>query len=113
MLLSTADVERLERKGYARDFFARFDSRGYVTLRNYRGYCVFYDVEKRRCKVHADRPLGCRIYPIIYDEARGVVVDNICPAQSTVTERQKLKRGKKVLKLLKKIDSEAKKRRSA
>jgi Fe-S-cluster containining protein len=111
MLLSTADITRLERKGYSREFFARLDSGGYVTLRNCRGYCVFYDVEKRRCKVHADRPLGCRIYPVIYDETKGVIVDGICPAQSTVTERQKVKRGKKVLKLLKKIDGEAKKRR--
>jgi Fe-S-cluster containining protein len=113
MLLSTADIERLERKGHAREFFARFDPKGYVTLRNYRGYCVFYDLEKRRCKVRADRPLGCRIYPVIYDEEKGIVVDSVCSAQSTLTERQKAKRGKKVLKLLKKIDNEAKKRCSA
>ena len=112
MLLSTADIARLERKGYSREFFTRLDSAGYVTLRNYRGNCVFYDVEKRRCKVHANRPLGCRIYPVIYDETKGViVVDNICPAQSTVTEEQKVKRGKKVLKLLDKIDVEAERRR--
>jgi len=111
MLLSTADITLLERKGYSKELFARLDSAGYFTLRNYRGYCVFYDVKKRRCKVHADRPVGCRIYPVIYDETKGmVVVDSICPAQSTVTEKQKAKKGKKVLKLLKKIDSEAKKR---
>jgi Fe-S-cluster containining protein len=113
MLLSNEDIERLERKGYAREFFAKCDAKGYITLRNYRGCCVFYDVEKRRCKVHADRPLGCRLYPVIYDEARGIVVDNICHAQNTVTEKQKAKRGKKVLKLLEKIDAEAKKRCSA
>jgi hypothetical protein len=44
MLLSTEDVERLERKGYARESFARYDSKGYITLRNYQGYCVFNDV---------------------------------------------------------------------
>jgi Fe-S-cluster containining protein len=113
MLLSTADIERLEKKGIDREFFARLDPKGYVTLRNYRGYCVFHDREKRRCKVHADRPLGCRIYPVIYDEEKGIVVDGVCPAQSTVTEKQKAKRGKKVLKLLKKVDGEAKKRCSA
>ena len=113
MLLSTEDIERLERKGYAREFFAKCDSKGYITLRNYQGYCVFYDVEKLRCKVHADRPLGCRIYPVVYDEAKGIVVDDVCHAQSTVTEKQKAKRGKKVLKLLEKIDAEAKKRCSA
>jgi Fe-S-cluster containining protein len=111
MLLSTEDIECLERKGYAREFFACYNSQGYFTLRNCGGYCVFYDVEKQRCRVHASRPSGCRIYPVIYDEDKGIVVDGICPARSTVTEKQKAKRGKKVLKLLKTIDSQAAKRR--
>jgi Fe-S-cluster containining protein len=113
MLLSIEDIERLERKGYRKEFFIRFDRGGYAKLQNRQGYCVFYDVEKRRCKVRADRPLGCRIYPVIYDEAKGIVVDTICHAQGTVSEKQKAKRGKRVLKLLEKIDAEAKKRRSA
>lgn len=111
MLLATEDVERLERKGYTRNSFAKLDSKGYFTLRNYQGYCVFYDKKKRRCKVRAIRPSGCQIYPVMYDEEKGIVVDNICPAQSTMTEKQKAKRGKKVIKLLAKIDSEAKNRR--
>jgi hypothetical protein len=113
MLLSEKDIERLERKGYSREFFVRFDSEGYATLRNQRGHCVFYDVKKRRCKVRANRPLGCRIYPVIYDEDKGIVVDSICPSRSSVDEKQKAKRGKKVLKLLKTIDAEAEKRRPA
>ena len=112
MLLSAEDIERLERKGYSKDFFAQFDEKGYATLRNLQGHCIFYDVEKKRCKVRAVRPLGCRIYPVVYDEEKGIVVDSICPAQNTATEKQKAKRGKKVLKLLEKIDTEAKKRRS-
>jgi Fe-S-cluster containining protein len=110
MLLSAKDIERLERKGYNRDFFAHFDQEGYAMLRNYRGYCVFYDAEKKRCKVRAYRPLGCRIYPVIYDEDKGIVVDAICPSRGSVTEKQKAKRGEKVLKLLETIDAEAKKR---
>lgn len=110
MLLSERDIERLEKKGYGRDFFVRFDSEGYATLRNYRGYCVFYDAEKRRCKVRVYRPLGCRIYPVIYDESKGIVVDVICPSRDSVTEKQKAKRGAKVLKLLDTIDAEAKNR---
>ena len=111
MLLSAEDIKRLERKGYDRDFFVRFDSEGYATLRNYRGCCVFYDAGKKRCKVRAHRPLGCRIYPVIYDEAKGIVVDSICPSHSSVTEKQRVRRGRKVLKLLETIDAEAKKRR--
>jgi len=113
MLLSKEDIARLMRKGYNKEFFAQFDTAGYSKLRNRQGHCVFYDVEKRRCKVHGDRPLGCRLYPVIYDEASGIVVDSICHAQNTVSEKQKVKRGKKVLKLLEKIDAEAKKRRSS
>ena len=113
MLLSAADIKRLERKGYDRDFFVRFDSEGYATLRNNRGYCVFYDTEKRHCKVRANRPLGCRIYPVIYDENKGITVDTICPSRDSVTDKQKAKRGKKVLKLLETIDAEAKNRRLA
>ena len=41
----------------------------------------------------------------------GIVVDDICPAKGTVTEKQKAKRGKKVFKLLERIDAEAEKRR--
>ena len=111
MLLSTEDIERLERKGCSKEFFVRFDRAGYAILRNLQGHCVFYDAGKKRCKVRAHRPLGCRIYPVIYDEAKGIVVDSICPSHSSVTEKQKAKRGKKVLKLLETIDAEAKKRR--
>ena len=113
MLLSADDIERVERKGYDRDFFVRFDSEGYATLRNNRGYCVFYDAEKSRCKVRAHRPLGCRIYPVIYDENKGITVDTICPSRNSVTDKQKARRGKKVLKLLETIDAEAKNRRLA
>jgi Fe-S-cluster containining protein len=113
MLLSLKDIERLERKGYDRDFFARFDSQGYATLKNNRGYCVFYDAEKRRCKIRAHRPSGCRIYPVIYDEDKGIIVDPICPSRNSVTDKQKAKRGDKVIKLLEMIDAEAKRRRLA
>ena len=113
MLLSNADIERLERKGYSKKFFVQFDSEGYAKLRNLQDHCVFYDGEKQRCKVYGDRPLGCRLYPVIYDEARGIVVDNICPARRNWNEKKIDKKGKKVIKLLEKIDAEAKRRCSA
>ena len=111
MLLSTKDIKRLEKKGYNRDFFVRFDTEGYATLRNHQGYCVFYDQERRHCKVRSHRPAGCRIYPILYDENIGITVDTICPSSNLITEKQKAKKGEKVIKLLKTIDAEAKKRR--
>ena len=111
MLLSEKDIKRLEMKGYHRDFFIRFNSEGYATLRNCHDFCVFYDAKNRQCKVRAHRPLGCRIYPVIYDEDKGIVVDDICPSRGSVTEKQKTKKGEKVLKLLATIDTEAKNRR--
>ena len=113
MLLSTEDIERLERKGYSKKFFVRFDRAGYAKLRNLQGHCVFYDAEKQRCKVYRDRPLGCRLYPVIYDETKGIVVDSICPTRGNWNEKKIEKKGKKVIKLLEKIDAEAKRRRSA
>jgi Fe-S-cluster containining protein len=110
MLLATEDIERLLRKGYRKTFFAKLDPKGYFTLKNFNGFCVFYDKEKQHCKVRAIRPAGCRIYPVMYDENKGIVIDDICPAAGTINEKQKSKRGKQVLKLLKKIDAEAQER---
>jgi hypothetical protein len=112
MLLSTEDILRLENKGYLKEFFAFYDKDGYVTLRNHQGHCVFYNPEKLQCDVYAERPSGCRVYPVIYDEDHGIVADTICHAHKTVTEQEKKRKGKKVLKLLEKIDREAQSNRS-
>ncbi|MCW4010541.1 MAG: YkgJ family cysteine cluster protein [Candidatus Bathyarchaeota archaeon] len=112
MLLSEEDITRLEKQGFTREFFVRFDREGYALLRNRQGCCVFYDTQKRGCSVYAFRPSGCRVYPVIFDEENGVVVDSICHAQATISEAEKLRRGKQVLRLLEKIDAEAKSRRS-
>ena len=111
-MLSNEDIERLVRKGYKQDYFVRFDKEGYAVLRNQNGICVFFDPEKRVCRERARRPLGCRIYPVMLDEDKGIVVDALCPASEAVTQKQKAKRGKKVVRLLQKIDAEAEKRRS-
>ena len=111
MLLSNEDIERLERKGYKGDFFVQFDKYGYAVLRNREGNCVFFDSEKLVCRERENRPFGCRIYPIMHDEDKGIVIDEVCPAKGTISEKQKARKGKKVLKLLEKIDAEAEKRR--
>lgn len=110
MLLANEDIERLERKGYSKTFFVQFDSEGYAKLRNHRGYCIFYDTETKRCKVYRDRPAGCRLYPVIYYEGKGIDVDTLCSARSKWSREQIEKKGKKVIKLLKAIDEEAKRR---
>jgi Fe-S-cluster containining protein len=83
MMLSNADVERLEKVGYTRQKFMRYDNHGFMRLRNFHGFCVFYDVVKCRCLIYEYRPLGCRIYPVIYSEQQGIVVDGLCPMKNT------------------------------
>lgn len=110
MLLSEEDIARLEINGNPKSTFTRIDKHGYAALRNRNGHCVFFDPEKIRCRIYALRPAGCRVYPVILDEAKGIVTDDICRAHTTVTEDEKLRRGKKVVALLKRIDAEAKRR---
>jgi Fe-S-cluster containining protein len=110
MLLSSGDIEQLEKAGYRREFFVLFDVEGYAKLRNVKSHCVFYNVKNNRCKVYASRPLGCRLYPIIYVENKGIVVDKICRARDKFDEKTLEGRGRKVLRLLEKIDEEAESR---
>lgn len=110
MLLSQKDISRLVKKGFGENFFVNCDKHGYAILKNLDGYCVFYDLEHRRCSVYTDRPLGCRIYPVIFDEEKGVILDDICPCVSSISQDEKSWKGKRVIKLLEIIDIEAAKR---
>ena len=111
MLLSEKDITRLVKKGFSKNYFVKYDKQGYAQLKNREGYCVFYDPKKRQCNVYTDRPSGCRVYPVILDEEKGIVLDNICDSRNTITEREKKIKGKKVIRLLERIDSEAANRR--
>jgi Fe-S-cluster containining protein len=112
MLLSQKDIQRLEMKGFTKSFFVKFDRQGYALLKNREGYCVFYDLSKKQCSVYPERPLGCRVYPVILDEEKGIVFDNICDSYGTISEKEKKYKGKIVVKLLERIDAEAEKRRT-
>ncbi len=112
MLLSQKDIRRLEMKGFSKSYFAKFDKQGYAQLKNQDGYCVFYDLKNKQCSVYFDRPSGCRVYPVILDEEKGIVFDDICDSCNTISDKEKNVRGKIVINLLKKIDAEAANRRS-
>jgi hypothetical protein len=112
MLLAEKDINRLVNRGFSKRFFVKFNKEGYAQLKNRQGYCVFYDAEKHRCRVYVDRPSGCRVYPVILDEQKGIILDEICESRSTVTEAEKGVKGKRVIRLLERIDGEAAKRRS-
>lgn len=108
MLLSRADIKRLENKGCSMHDFVHCDREGYSRLRNHQGRCVFYDADTHHCTVYRRRPLGCRLYPVIHDEDKGIVTDRLCPRQDTISKVELARKGKAVMKLLARIDDEAK-----
>jgi Fe-S-cluster containining protein len=112
MLLSNKDIERLEKMGFHPKDFAKFDKQGYVQLKNCDGYCFFYDRKNCQCSVYVNRPSGCRVYPVILDEEKGIVLDAICESRNTIADQEKNLKGKRVIKLLERIDREAVERRS-
>jgi uncharacterized protein len=112
MLLSEDDIARLCKLGNIKESFVRFDPKGYALLKNRQGHCVFYNETEKCCNVYEARPLGCQLYPVIYDEEIGIVLDSICLAQNTIDEDEKAKKGKRVTELLDYIDREANKRRA-
>ncbi len=111
MLLSNQDIKRLEKKGFHKKYFMTVDKLGYAQLKNRNGYCVFYDLQKRQCSVYEDKPEGCGVYPVILDEEKGVVIDDICPEKASIADDEKEQKGKAVVKLLERIDAEAVARR--
>ena len=76
MPLRAADVARLAALGHDPRRFAREDD-GWLVLANEGGACVF--LADGRCGVYADRPEGCRLYPLVYEEDVGPAMDELCP----------------------------------
>jgi Fe-S-cluster containining protein len=111
MLLSKKDIKRLEKSGFSPNQFVIFDKHGYAQLKNREGYCFFYDRLNHQCSVYVDRPSGCRVYPVILDEGTGIILDSICESRKSISQSEKSLNGKRVIRLLELIDSEARERR--
>jgi hypothetical protein len=107
MLLSKEDIERLERLGFSREDFTVTAGDGLTMLRNVGERCYFYDPEEKKCQVYEHRPLGCFIYPVIYSNDEGVIVDELCPMGQTISEQELRTKGKILGRLLKKIDNKS------
>ena len=107
MLLSKEDIKRLEKRDFNQNQFVNYDKQGYAQLKNSNGYCVFYDLQNHKCKVYVDRPTGCRVYPVIVHEEKGIILDRLCQSRKSITLSEKKHKGKRVTKLLEIIDSEA------
>jgi len=107
MQLSEKDLQLLKKAARKKERFVRYDKHGYALLQNRRGHCVFYDVERRRCKAYKSRPLGCRLYPVVYSQENVAVVDELCPMGRTVSKVELRKKGEKVGELLRILELEA------
>jgi Fe-S-cluster containining protein len=106
MLLSNRDIERITESGFEDSHFAVEDD-GYLRLRNYRGRCVFHDGYK--CMIYENRPEGCRLYPLIYDDDTDTVrKDDDCPYARDFKISSACRR--KVVSLVKRLDSERRRR---
>ncbi|MHB8606436.1 MAG: YkgJ family cysteine cluster protein [Thermoplasmatota archaeon] len=84
MPLAESDIVRLVAKGHARESFVERDEFGIARLRNVAAtlpregfHCTF--LVNDRCSVYADRPEGCRSYPVILTGEGRVVRDDECP----------------------------------
>jgi Fe-S-cluster containining protein len=109
-VLSKTDIQLLEGRGHDKKVFLCLDKQGYAKLQNRKGCCIFYDADKSSCRVYADSPQGCHVYPVVYSEEEGIIVDGLCPMKTTVTGAEMIRKGREVIRLLKTMDREAKER---
>lgn len=88
MILTCNDIAKIESLGYSRKKFA-VKRDGYYFLRNIDNHCFFYDEERGICKIYRYRPLGCSVYPIVYDVDIGsFIVDDYCPLARLFANRE-------------------------
>jgi len=87
MPLTKRDIGRIKRLGFAEEYFV--DRRGRIPrLKNVDGHCVFLNPMMNSCTIYPDRPEGCRLYPLMYEEKSDrVMVDPLCPKASTIPQK--------------------------
>lgn len=109
MPLTLADMERLTARGERLEDFSQPDEEdvGYVRLRNTdEGECHFL-LADGRCRVQADKPEGCRLYPFIYNiDSDEVLRDSYCPFNRDFTPPPDVER--RVRELISRLEHEAK-----
>ncbi|MCS7185299.1 MAG: YkgJ family cysteine cluster protein, partial [bacterium] len=111
MQLTNEDIRRIEQLGFKKDQFIEFDKNGFAKLKNKSGYCIFYDIIKKECKIYENRPIGCTLYPIMYDPIKNdITIDYSCPSANTVTEEELESKQVTLMKTIKQIYKEARKR---
>jgi Fe-S-cluster containining protein len=77
MPLSRFDIDRILELGHRREDFAVKAGKEW-RLRNRFGRCVFLSEDE--CTIYSHRPVGCRLYPLVYDgDAGRAVMHRLCP----------------------------------
>jgi hypothetical protein len=77
MILSSDDIKKIEGLGFKKDFFV-VQKDGWLMIKNHDGRCVFHDGSK--CTIYENRPIGCKLYPVIFDKDKSCAVfDMDCP----------------------------------
>jgi len=77
MLLTYEDIEKITRLGYDRMYFVE-ERNGWLQMKNSQDLCVFHTGET--CRIYEDRPLGCTLYPVVYDnDNHCAILDRDCP----------------------------------
>ncbi len=86
MQLSQDDIKRLEKLGYRREEFS-IEVDGIRILKNVDGVCFF--LKNGRCTVYDTRPVGCRLYPVVYNVDTGrATVHDFCPLSQTISRKE-------------------------
>ena len=74
MTLTNEDVRRIDALGYKDYYMLR---NGYLQMKNIDGRCFF--LRKNRCLIHEDKPIGCKLYPLVLDiDDWEVVMHDFC-----------------------------------
>lgn len=77
MVLTTHDIQTIEKLGYGMQFFVS-ERNGWLQLKNNKGRCVFHN--GTICTIYDHRPEGCVLYPVVYDkDHRVAILDSDCP----------------------------------
>jgi len=102
MELTAEDIRRIEAAGYKMEDFV-VEKDGVYRLKNVDGHCVFYDPATRMCKIYDIRPIGCRLYPLVFNGV-GVEVDKTCPTWHTVPKSEVARLGPYVVEFLREVE---------
>lgn len=109
MPLTLEDIIRIRGLGYdVRDFAVFRD--GLWRLKNINGKCVFLN-DEGLCIIYPNRPLGCRLYPVIQVDDHCVPDFECCPYARYLSVEELISVCPLVKKLNKKLDKQRRSRK--